>query len=258
MFQRRTPAGHLSFVCNICGHRTSAALDAILERERPTCGHCQSSLRFRALIAALLNRLLRETKPLKQIQTDKAITGLGMSDERLYSRLLERKFDYLNTFYDMEPRLDITDPDSRFSGRFDFVVCSDVMEHVQPPIEHAFKNLRALLRPGGLLLLSVPFTDKSETVEHFPALYQFEITGKGKDRRLVNLTRKGERQVFDNLMFHEGKGATLEMRIFSKGALLQIVRESGFNQIQVHHESIPQWGIVHPHRYSVPITAIAS
>jgi SAM-dependent methyltransferase len=41
-------------------------------------------------------------------------------------------------------------------GRFDWVVCTEVLEHVLDPFGAAGELLR-VLRPGGLLFLSVPF-----------------------------------------------------------------------------------------------------
>ena len=38
----------------------------------------------------------------------------------------------------------------------DFVISSDVLEHVAPPYERALSNLLRLLKPGGLLVLTVP------------------------------------------------------------------------------------------------------
>ena len=180
-----------------------------------------------------------------------------MSDEELYSKLLEEKFSYTNTFFHDEPYLDITNPPPNLSGRFDFVICAEVMEHVPPPIERAFKNLHALLRPGALLVFSVPYTDQDETLEHFPELYRFEILGGAKERYLVNTTREGRTQTFRDLVFHGGRGATLEMRVFSRTGVLKVLEGSGFCDIHIHSERVPEWGIVHPHQYSLPITARA-
>ena len=181
-----------------------------------------------------------------------------MSDEELYSTVLERKFSYTNTFFHMEPYLDITNPPSVFQNRFDFVISAEVMEHVPPPIDIAFRNLRSLLRSSGLLVFSVPFTDATETVEHFPDLHRFKIVGSGSDRYLVNVTRTGEKQLFRDLIFHGGKGATLEMRVFSQTGLLKLLEDSGFRDIRIHSTLLPKWGIVHPHPFSVPLTALAT
>jgi len=60
-----------------------------------------------------------------------------------------------------EPRLslqadDITD--SRLpAGTFDFVLCSEVIEHIPPPrAADAIRGMACLLRPGGVLMLSTP------------------------------------------------------------------------------------------------------
>lgn len=257
LHQQSIPAGHLIFVCNICGARSSAELTHVVDRGLATCSNCKSSNRFRSVVAALQERLFNEVMPLTHLQSRKEITGLGMTDSRVYSKLLEQKFNYTNTFYHAEPYLDITDPHPSFRDRFDFVISSDVMEHVRPPIEVAFRNLRSLLRPSGLLVLTVPFVREGDTVEHFPNLYQFEILGDGEERHVVNITRNGKKEIFRNLVFHGGKGATLEMRLFSESGLLKLLRDSGFRDIEIHQRVLPQWGIVHFHLKSLPITAFA-
>jgi SAM-dependent methyltransferase len=179
---RLSSPGYLVFICNICGALTSACLTDIAEREKATCSNCQSSLRFRSVIAAFQERLLGKVMPLLQLPVRKEVAGLGMSDDKVYSTGLAEKFNYTNTFYHKEPYLDITDPDPRFHQQFDFVISSDVMEHVKPPIEVAFRNLRSLLRPSGLLVLSTPFAPRDRIIEHFPELHQFEIIGTGTER----------------------------------------------------------------------------
>ena len=236
----------------------SAALSDIMERERPTCSNCKSSLRYRSLIAALQEQLFSEVMPLVQLRRRKEIKGLGMSDLSLYSRLLAEKFNYVNTFYHKEPHLDIAELDPRFENQFDFVVSSDVVEHVRPPIERSFRNLRLLLRPGGVLILTTPFGLTGGIAEHYPGLYRFEIAGSGRERHLVNITQEGQKQIFHNLIFHDGEGSTLEMRIFSRPGLLRLLRVSGFTDIRIHAKSFPEWGIVCSNPCSLPISAVAA
>ena len=246
------------FHCNICGVRSSAEPDDVRMREKPTCSNCNSSCRFRAVTAALQERLFNRITPLTELQPRKEILGLGMSDAKTYSQLLRQKFSYINTFYHQEPYLDIMNPDPRFSARFDFVISSDVMEHVCPPVELGFRNLHSLLREGGVLILSTPFVLKGKTVEHFPDLNQFEIVGAGQERRLINTTRDGRTQVFSDLVFHGGKGATLEMRIFSQPELVSLLQASGFVDIRIHEKPFPEWGILYSNLCSLPISAIAA
>jgi SAM-dependent methyltransferase len=42
------------------------------------------------------------------------------------------------------------------AGRFDYVVCTEVLEHTRRPFEAA-AELHRVLKPGGLLFLTVPF-----------------------------------------------------------------------------------------------------
>src|SRR5258705_3202831 len=61
------------------------------------------------------------------------------------------------TLFRSEPRFDITAPPS--DTKYDFVIASEVFEHVRPPIQTAFDNLASLLKPGGFVILS---NDRSE------------------------------------------------------------------------------------------------
>ena len=81
------------------------------------------------------------------------------------------KFDYTNTFYHQAPRLDINHPAPNDFGRYDFIISSEVMEHVPQPVEKAFENLYRMLKPDGLLVLTVPYTIDGRTIEHFPQLH---------------------------------------------------------------------------------------
>jgi hypothetical protein len=73
----------------------------------------------------------------------------------------------------------------------------------------------------------------------------------------VNITRHGEKQIFDNLIFHDGQGATLEMRSFSESGLLALLRSAGFHKLKIHSQSLPECGIVNLKPFSFPISAIA-
>ena len=74
-----------------------------------------------------------------------------------------------------------------------------------PPVRTAF-NARRLLKPDGLLILTVPYGLQAETMEHYPKLNDFVIEGNGGDRRLINITVDGKRETFSNLVFHGGDG----------------------------------------------------
>jgi SAM-dependent methyltransferase len=184
------------------------------------------------------------------------VRGIGMSDPPLLSSRLAEKFDYTNTFYHQAPYLDITNlTDAAELGRYDFIVSSEVMEHVPPPIESAFANLCRLLKPNGLLLLTVPYTIDRPLQEHFPALNNFALASPGGKTVLVNRTADGKLEVFDDLSFHGGDGSTLELRVFSEDALKSILTTAGFNEAEVASQSIPEFGVDHSETWSLPIIA---
>lgn len=54
------------------------------------------------------------------------------------------------------PEFDLCDPSPTHDGRYDLVICEQVLEHVENPVT-AVGNLKALCAPGGLLLVSTPF-----------------------------------------------------------------------------------------------------
>ena len=254
---RRLPATSVAFRCNLCGARGSAPLAQLRDRETATCRVCRSNQRFRALMAALQDRLMGEVAPLRLMAARKDLAGIGMSDAGAYATWLERKFDYTNTFFHTAPFLDIQHPDARHLGRYDFVVTSDVLEHVAPPISGGFTNLRALLKSGGVLAMTVPYGLQDTTVEHFPDLHDFRIEGNGAHRRLLNRTRDGREQCFEDLCFHGGDGATLELRVFALADLMRQLEAAGFTDIRVHDGALPEWGILPDSPCSHPITAIA-
>jgi SAM-dependent methyltransferase len=216
-------------------------------------------MRFRAIMAAFQTELdnTHQIQVLERLPKRKSIKGIGMSDANVYAAGLRRKFDYLNTFFHTQPRLDIRSPDPHYIGQYDFVVSSDVMEHVDGPCERALGNLRMLLKPGGLLALTVPYPFEGGTVEHFPELHDYRIEGKGTDRVLVNVTRDGREQRFSDLCFHGGDGSTLELRIYAFNDLMRLLGEVGFTDIKLHDTDHPQWGIIHRHRLGAPVTARA-
>ena len=98
---------------------------------------------------------------------------------------------------------------------YDFIFSSDVFEHVPPPAQRAFETCHSLLKKNGTLIFSVPYNLDGNTLEHFPDLHDYFIDDQGDSPVLKNLTIDGKRQEFENLIFHGGDGATLEMRVFS-------------------------------------------
>ena len=179
-----------------------------------------------------------------------------MTDWRGYADQLTDKFSYRNTYYHQDPRLDISAmeiPVDLLTN--DFIISSEVFEHILPPVNRAFENVCKMLKPGGLFILTVPYGANKETIEHFPGLYDFTVVKDAETFVLKNRTKEGAVQEFKNVVFHGGPGRTIEMRVFSEGALIQHLRDAGFHAIKVHREPDFVHGIWWPYRYAFPISA---
>ena len=253
---RRRPRGSVVFRCNLCG-RANRVEPASLSREIPSCSGCGSTVRFRAIGRLVTQELLGASLVLSEAGSHRELRGLGLSDAAAYAVPLARIFDYQNTFFHAEPRFDIMEEPALRRGRYDFVIASDVFEHVVPPIERAFANARALLRAGGVLIFTVPFTLADATVEHFPELHAWTLERDGARYRVVNTTRDGRIQTFDEVIFHGGPGTTLEMRVFSRDALLRSFADAGFARVRIADEAFDPFGIAWPEPWSVPMVAYA-
>jgi SAM-dependent methyltransferase len=242
----------VSFICNICGRENTVET---LTHEASSCAGCDSNVRLRALVYLLSIELFGQGLLLPEFPCLRAIRGLGLSDQLSYATILAGKFDYTNTFYDREPRIDITEPHPDRHGTYDFILSSDVFEHIGVPVERAFEEVYKLLKPHGVLCLTVPFSLKDQTVEHFPDLHEYAIVSLSGAPVLINRTKDGTLQVRDDLVFHGGAGATLEMRLFSRRDLERKLSAAGFETIVFQTEAVPRFGIAYEGAWSLPLVA---
>jgi len=233
-----------TFCCNICGKSSSAPLSKVQARESPSCCHCGSNRRLRSIIAALSQELFGEVRAIRDFRESKHIAGIGLSDSPIYATPLSRKLNYRNTYYHREPKLDITAIGEEMHDTAEFLISSDVFEHICPPVDIAFSNMCRILRRGGVCVFSVPYRKTGATVEYFPELFEYKIARRNGRQVLVNVTLDGREQVFENLVFHGGRGATLEMRQLSEPSLLDSIARAGFHEIKMHGDSIPEHGIL--------------
>jgi SAM-dependent methyltransferase len=232
------------------------------EREHEDCPSCKSSLRVRALIALLSKEIFGTMLTLPEFPVLKGLRAIGMSDSADLAGRLAEKFDYTNTFYDRAPSFDVTKPDPHDDARYDFILSSEVMEHVPPPVERAFATLHRMLKPDGLLLLTTPYNIGGRTVEHFPDLHQYTLAALGGRTVLVNRRRDGSMETFQNLTFHQaptairgGHGSSLEMRVFTEESLRAVLCNAGFPEVRFASESFAEFGVDHAECWSLPITA---
>lgn len=245
-----------TYTCNVCGEPSFVPLEA-LRREEPSCERCGSTPRFRGVVHALSLGLFGESLPIPRFPQRLDLRGFGLSDWGGYANGLARKLDYTNTFLHTEPHLDIADIDERLVGTLDFLISSEVFEHVAPPVERAFVNAGRLLKAGGVLVLTVPYGLGAATLEHFPLLGAYEIVTDEMGEPVLETRASDGRAVrYRDLVFHGGEGATLEMRAFALASIETQLCDAGLHSIEVLGDE-PQYGIVWPEPWSRPILAIA-
>ena len=243
----------VAFQCNICGTSCEVGPDRF-GRDVRSCSNCNSTPRFRSVVYVLSRALFGQSMTLAEFPSRPDLRGIGLTDFG-YAPGLADKLGYTNTFYDHEPRLDITDPPAELYGTLDFLISSDVFEHVPPPVEVAFEKAFHLLKPGGVLILTIPYLMDQRTIEHFPSLRDFEIVEFKGSHILLNRTANGDWEVFDNLRFHGGEGLTLEMRILSYGDVIRHLKSAGFEEIEDWKERYPEFGGCWQESHSFPFAA---
>jgi SAM-dependent methyltransferase len=220
------------FCCNITGQKFDLTY---YDKHRELGVRFGYNNRFRAICYVLTKLLFGECKILSELEENKNITGIGMSDSG-WADICAQKFNYVNTFYHIEPFLNIYNEDHvKKYNNLDFIISSDVFEHIDPfpNIQFAFDNLYKMLRHGGHIIFSVPYTE-GEHLEHYPNLYKYEILREDNKYILYNTTIDGVKEKFTNLRFHGGPGSVLEMRLFSKKSIVDFLKKSGFVDIVFH------------------------
>lgn len=228
----------------------------IFSRDLVSCEICKSTMRFRAVIGSLTTRLHGSIQVLSRIKRQRDIRGLGISDAGRYAYDLSSKYSYTNTFYHQKPYFDITRPPDAKLRENDFIICSDVLEHIPYPVEAAVANLRSCLRPMGCLIVSVPFS-QGKTVEHYPDLHDYRVLTEGGKCVLVNKRLDGSIQKFSDPVFHGGDGATLEMRVFGIDDFKRMLLQSGFTDVQIEVPGSSHWGFTSTRDMPLVLSAIA-
>ncbi len=176
--------------CNICGARTAFYFtDPALYRESLTCARCKTTSRYRSIARGILRAVADiagvQAESLQELSSKDSARRIAIYDTQqafayeanayplpeLLSRC--RWIDVQTSVYrpsepfgkKLGPRMSnqnlerLTFPDSRF----DIVITSDVMEHVRLE-DRAHKEIRRVLKPGGVYLFTVPHFRNRETL----------------------------------------------------------------------------------------------
>ena len=238
-----------SFICNICGTFNAVQHYA----SEPASCACGSNVRCRALIHLLSTELFGRSLVLRDFPRLKAIRGLGMTDKSCYAQILADKFDYTNTYYDREPRMDFSQPHEHLWRQYDFILSSDVFEHLAPPVHLGFEEVHRLLNATGFFVATIPCSQTDEAREHFPELHRYRVVLLGDTPVLINRRRDGQLELREDLVFHGGVGATLEMRQFGLPAWRSHLLTAGFQEVDFFMDDLPDIGIVFDSDVSQPL-----
>lgn len=202
MFQEK------KFICNLCGTENLFQEQHSISAETPSCTSCASNIRFRWLVHRLSLELFGRSISLNEFPHDSSISGIGLTDPHTIASVLQQKLNYLNTFLTSEPKLDIRNGKSPI-GPLDFLIASEVFEHVEPPVEEAFQNVASLLKPDGFLLLTVPWVWDGNQHQALPELHDWRL-GREDNRWLVlNRRPDGSIEKFFDMVWDDRPGPCL-------------------------------------------------
>lgn len=197
-------------------------------RESQVCVRCKSNSRQRGLVLAAraAHRAIRQQKRL--------VRAIGISDGQQTEKWASKHFKdrYINYHFHREPRLDLTKIPKSLEASHNLIFCSEVLEHVEPPVSRAFRGLSLLLESGGFVVLSVPYTPiGSSHVEHFAELSDARLDETADGLVWRGFSSDGVEHSYKNLTFHGGLGATLEFRVFSEESLEAHLNEAGLDVV---------------------------
>jgi len=198
----------LPFVCNVCGRHNFFQQAHYENPELPSCDSCQSNVRFRWLVYRLSLGLFGRSLSLMDFPPRKSITGIGLTDPPQIAAILAERFTYRNTYLTTDPRLDIRCDPSPL-GELDFLIASEIFEHVEAPVARAFENAARLLKPSGLFLFTAPWVWDGDRETAIPELYDWRLGSDESGYVIVNYRSDGQSEVFRHMAFDGSPGPSL-------------------------------------------------
>lgn len=243
----------VSAQCPICGNSYTINTNWNA-REGHLCGSCTASGRSQAIAFMVSKYVFGNETPLAKQDKRTDLKVIGLSDGQIYAQPLSKICDYTNSYYHQEPYLDITNPPDHYLNSFDALISADVFEHVFGDPCHPFRGANRILKPGGHLILTVPFVNQGGYQEHYPGMVGYESKQMNGQWVAEIEYANGYVEIDEKPKFHGGPGKTLEVRLFNRKRLREELEWAGFEDITFHDENLPHHGI----NWSVasrPITA---
>jgi len=211
--------------CALCGSNLNWTTESI---ESVVCDGCQCTKRCEAVARAILTSLgYPPNATLESIAPDLSRIGLGISDDWRLALRLANRFDYTNSFLHRYPFLDLAHPPDLCKEFFEFIVCSDVLEHTRTRFD-PITGIYSMLRPGGFAVITVP-SPATEDQEFYPDLETYSVNGG----HVHWVNKQGKTFVDTNPEFHGGSGTTLAFRRISLDQLLGDLKSFGFKQTAI-------------------------
>ena len=208
--------------CAICG---AVVKFVAASTEEQSCDQCGATLRAQMIFHAILLGL---GYPLSvsgaSISPDLSRVGLGISDDWKIATALARLFQYTNSYLHQFPTVDLLSPPQECFEYFEFISCSDVLEHTQPPRERPLRGMYNMLKPGGFVVISVPLRLGVDFKEFYPGLVDWEV----RDNSVIWRDSESRSHQDDSPEFHGGQGLTLAFRQWTEETLIDDLKTIGF------------------------------
>ena len=211
--------------CAICG---AAKKSKPTSTEEIGCESCGSTWRAQEICRAVLTGLAySEQIDIRAINSDMSRVGLGISDDWRLARALSPLFAYTNSFLHQFPVVDICSPPQEAIGKFEFISCSDVLEHTPPPRIAALMGLYQMLKPTGFAVISVPLIQGLKFAEFYLGL----TTWRTENDSIHWVDEIGQEHIDHHPEFHGGEGLTLAFRQWTEEKLIEELKAVGFSEI---------------------------
>jgi SAM-dependent methyltransferase len=190
---------------------------------------------------ATMYGLFHPPAPFDTIPADWSRPGIGLSDVPPLVPALQSKVAFTNTYFHQFPRLDLRSPPPELVGALEFVICSDVLEHVPPPIESALHGMFSCIRPDGFAVVTVPVAGAT-TDEYYPGIVDFEVREDDGSHVVEWTDADGAHHIDPEPDMHGGSGQTLAFRSCAAADIAERLRAVGFDPVW-EPPPIPELGI---------------
>jgi len=212
--------------CVFCGTYSDRLIPSNLEGQ--SCRNCGITHRAQIIGKTIVGGLgYPEAISFLNIESDMSRVGLGISDDWRLARALSPLFAYTNSFLHQFPVVDICSPPQEAIGKFEFISCSDVLEHTPPPRSAALMGLYQMLKPTGFAVVSVPLIRGLQFAEFYPEL----STWKTENDFVHWVDQDGHEHIDQHPEFHGGEGLTLAFRQWTEEKLIEELKAVGFSEI---------------------------